>query len=249
MLSKSFLLCAIGCLSSLTRAQQEYEYIVVGSGAGGGPLAARLAMAGHRTLLIEAGDDQGANDNYTVPAYSPRSTEDPAMSWDFFVRHYADDEQQKKDPKTTYDCPGGVEYTGLNPPEGCEIRGVLYPRAGTLGGCTAHNALINTYPHNSDFQSLADLTGDDTWLPDNMRKYMVRLESVNYLQSALSLVGHGTDGWLGVSHTPLNLATDVQALSFLLGSIFTLGNWTGTPLNLATALAGDQNAYNNIRDQ
>lgn len=36
----------------------EYEYIVVGSGAGGGPLACRLAMAGHKTLLIEAGDDQ-----------------------------------------------------------------------------------------------------------------------------------------------------------------------------------------------
>ncbi|KAH0141897.1 hypothetical protein KCU67_g14274, partial [Aureobasidium melanogenum] len=41
-----------------------YEYVVVGSGAGGGPLAARLALAGHKTLLIEAGDDQGANVNY-----------------------------------------------------------------------------------------------------------------------------------------------------------------------------------------
>jgi hypothetical protein len=78
---------------------------------------------------------------------------------------------------------------------------------------------------------------------------MVRLEAVNYLQSALSLAGHGTDGWLGVSHTPLNLATDVQALSFLLGSIFTLGNWTGTVGNLATALAGDMNADGDLRDQ
>ena len=47
-----------------------YEYIVVGSGAGGGPLASRLARAGHRTLLIESGDDQGAtNNNYSVPGY------------------------------------------------------------------------------------------------------------------------------------------------------------------------------------
>ena len=35
-----------------------YEYIVVGSGAGGGPLAANLAKAGHRVLLLEAGSNE-----------------------------------------------------------------------------------------------------------------------------------------------------------------------------------------------
>jgi len=34
-----------------------YEYVVVGSGAGGGPLASRLARAGRKVLLLEAGDD------------------------------------------------------------------------------------------------------------------------------------------------------------------------------------------------
>jgi choline dehydrogenase-like flavoprotein len=41
--------------------------IVVGSGAGGGPLAARLALAGHNTLLIEAGDDQGGLEVELLP--------------------------------------------------------------------------------------------------------------------------------------------------------------------------------------
>ena len=71
------------------------------------------------------------------------------MAWDFFVKHYADEERQARDFKTSYETPDGSVYTGSNPPADSKLKGTLYPRTNTLGGCTAHNALIAVYPHRS----------------------------------------------------------------------------------------------------
>ncbi|KAJ5154934.1 Glucose-methanol-choline oxidoreductase [Penicillium coprophilum] len=242
-------LFGVAALSAIVKAVElsGYEYIVVGSGAGGGPLAARLALAGHSTLLIEAGDDQGANLNYTVPAFSAKASEDETMAWNFYVKHYADEARQKLDFKTTYETPDGKEYTGLNPPAGSTMKGTLYPRTGTLGGCTAHNALVTIYPHESDFEYLATLTGDGSWSPENMRKYFKRMENNRYLLPLLK--GHGYDGWLSTETAPLSIVLkDPQLLSLLLGGAFSLGNTTKSIFNLGTLLAGDANSAASSRD-
>ncbi|KAF4441841.1 choline dehydrogenase [Fusarium austroafricanum] len=223
-----------------------YEYIVVGSGAGGGPLAARLAMAGHKTLLIEAGDDYNSA-NYTVPAYSANASEDPEISWNFFVKHYADEKRQARDYKTTYDTPNG-EYTGLNPPKGSEMKGTLYPRTQALGGCTAHNALIAVYPHQSDFEYIAKLTGDDSWSAKNMRKYWVKAEDNRYRPAGEA--GHGYDGWLSTETAPLSIPLgDEQLLSVLSGGGAALALTTGANITMDGLIADDANADKLSRDQ
>jgi choline dehydrogenase len=141
-----------------------YDYIVVGSGAGGGPVAAALARAGFEVLLLEAGSDRGSQLLYQVPVFHGLSTEDEAMRWDYFVQHYEDSARQQADSK----------YSTAH-------RGVLYPRAGTLGGCTAHNAMITVYPHNSDWDAIAEATGDKSWRAREMRRYFERLERCDYL--------------------------------------------------------------------
>ena len=171
---------------SQTTVRAEFDYIVVGSGAGGGPLAANLAKAGHKVLLLEAG---GAPEpyNYQIPAFNALASEDDSMKWDFFVRHYASDEQQKRDPKF-------VE----------KHNGVLYPRAGTLGGCTAHNAMVTTSPNNCDWDEIERITNDPSWGHDNMRKYFERIDNCHYRpirRFIYKIFGwnptrHGFAGWL-----------------------------------------------------
>ncbi len=133
-----------------------YEYIVVGSGAGGGPLAARLARAGKRVLLLEAGADVAKSLDYRVPARHALATEDPAMAWWFWVQHSADPAIDQQDWKRT-------------------AQGVMYPRGSALGGSTAVNAMVTVLPSRADWDRIAELTGDRSWRASAMDRYYDRV--------------------------------------------------------------------------
>jgi choline dehydrogenase-like flavoprotein len=207
----------------------EYEYIVVGSGAGGGVVAARLAEAGYTVLLIEAGGDPkklqgggpvgpvGTNrlpEDYEVPSFLAMASENEAMKWDFFVRHYANDKQQELDDKF------------------CKKRdGVLYPRAGTLGGCTAHNAMIMVYPNNEDWNHIAQLTGDPSWGARAMRRYFERLEDCHhrpfyrilYRLTGWNPTKHGFSGWLSTEKAiPKAALKDHALVDIIAKSVWTV---------------------------
>lgn len=57
MLRPIFCACLILGFEAIYVAGQEYDYVVVGSGPGGGPLAVDLAKSGSSVLLLEAGSD------------------------------------------------------------------------------------------------------------------------------------------------------------------------------------------------
>lgn len=210
-----------------SRAHTPFDYIIVGAGAAGGPLAARLAENGKAVLLIEAGIDplndaeagsagnaaERTKQSYSVPAFHGAATEDPSMSWEFSVRHFADSRQKRdkkyvpeRDPSTT----GGIGQGGI-----------LYPRASGLGGCTTHHAMIVVRPNDSDWNAVADITQDASWRAENMQGYFARIENCLYYEKfegvfgkflflykywkrlltfinpklQLSRGGHGRNGW------------------------------------------------------
>ncbi len=193
--------------------QREWDYVVVGSGAGGGTLAARLAENGMRVFLIEAGSDpidapgNRLPDDYSVPGFHPFACENPAMTWNFHVQHYSDSARQTRDPK--YDAKHG---------------GVLYPRAAALGGCTAHNAMIYMPPHDSDWNYIAQLTGDKSWSARSMRRIARRLENCHHspLWRMLSRLcvdptGHGWHGWLHTERSIPQQALGDEQMTQLVG--------------------------------
>ena len=200
------------------------EYIVVGSGAGGGTVAARLAEAGKQVLLLEAGGDPRAltggdaidpsnrlPDDYDVPVFHAISSENEALKWDYFVRHYSDLERQKLDDK----------YVPAKD-------GVLYPRVGALGGCTSHNAMIMVYPHNADWDHIAELTGDVSWNSSHMRGYFEKLENCHHrpIDRFLGEVGinpsrHGWSGWLSTEKAvPESALGDSSLVATIIDSAF-----------------------------
>jgi choline dehydrogenase len=143
-----------------------YDYIVVGSGPGGGPLAVTLAKNGYKVLLVEAGEENSGIE-VTTPVLHSISVENPNMRWDFQAQLFPANTGKRQD--------------------------VLYPRATALGGCAAHNAMINHLPHSSDFDDIAATFGDSSWTDANMRKYYTNIENTS--GTNLDTSKHGTTGW------------------------------------------------------
>ena len=214
---------------AVRRKESPFDFIIVGSGAGGGPLACRLALAGKMVLLIEAGQDpKTAGEVHDAPGYHGASTEHPEMSWQFSVRHYADAARQKEDHKYDADPKHDPDCTG----------GIFYPRSSGIGGCTSHHAMIVIRPNDRDWEHIAAVTNDDSWRAKSMQPYFAKFEQCLYVdeyrgflanilgvvsrvwarflrflnpKAVLDQGGHGRDGWQPTSFISPQLINKITA--------------------------------------
>lgn len=134
--TQALALLASTAIITPTFAQDTYDYIVVGSGPGGGPLASNLARANYSVLLIEAGDlSTVGNSGGQYP---------PQITWDFFVKHYADEKRNMMNNHLVWKTSQGRYWVGAGsstPPSGSTFLGVYYPRGSSVGGSSMINAM------------------------------------------------------------------------------------------------------------
>lgn len=187
----------------------KFEFIVIGSGAGGGPLAGRLAQAGFSVLLLEAGGKDPGQFS-PIPATHGRAADDPLINWNFFVKRYTDVNQDRRNSK--YDKAGN---------------GIYYPRASVLGGCTAVNAMIHLYPDNEDWDYIEKITGDSSWNHNEMYEHFERIRSAkivnstgNDIEARNEILGNYRKGWLTLTQASIGLIlNDEVLLKFVLGAL------------------------------
>jgi len=133
----------------------EYDFIVVGGGSTGSVVAGRLASAGHRVLLVEAGGptQTGSGGEVTATPFTPADNAtlfDVPLQWFDTLRSPLRHAWQ-----WTLPADDGESERGEEQPRPAVVRG--------LGGCSVHNAMVYMRGLDADFdeeESGASTDGD-----------------------------------------------------------------------------------------
>ncbi|KAI0064427.1 alcohol oxidase [Artomyces pyxidatus] len=167
-------------------ASSHYDYIIVGSGAGGGVLSSRLSeISTAKVLLIEAGLNPAGVEATEIPFLGPDLIGTP-FDWNFTTTAQA----------------------------GLDGRSIAYSRGFALGGSTSVNFMVYTRGSEDDYNRWAKVTGDSGWSWNSLQPYFKKMEKLVASADNLSQSGklipsiHGTSGPVDVSLPGFQLVTD-----------------------------------------
>ncbi|OQV02293.1 hypothetical protein CLAIMM_07512 [Cladophialophora immunda] len=161
--------------------KHEYDFLIIGGGTAGLVLAHRLSNDPRFTVgALEAGANHLDDPLVDTPAMAVAMTGDENYDWHFVT------------------CPQGPKRLR------CHL-----PRGKMLGGSSGINWMVYTRPSRQDLNHWASLVGDPSWAAANMQKYLLRHQTLEPLDDALTertgiayLQGnHGLDGPI---HTSFN---------------------------------------------
>ncbi|TBU39603.1 FAD/NAD(P)-binding domain-containing protein [Dichomitus squalens] len=159
-------------------ANKVYDYVVVGTGPGGGVIASRLSEDPNtNVLVIEAGpSDQGVT-SLQIPLLAPQLQPNQAFDWNF----------------TTV------------PQKNLDNRTLQYPRGRVLGGSSGINFMVYTRGPQDDFDRYTSVSGDDGWSWNSILPYWNKIERLvpprdgHNTNGEIAPAIHGTSGALNIS--------------------------------------------------
>jgi choline dehydrogenase len=154
------------------------DYVVVGAGAAGSVVAARLAEDGTRSvILLEAGPNTAADPTIAAAAKFPFLLDMPATVGPYpSPSHWGFTSKQN-----------GKEY--------------CYPRGTGLGGSTNHHATVDGRGTPLIYDEWARQTGDERWSYQRLLPFFIKMENfdVQYVDETV----HGKTGWLHIKRAKL----------------------------------------------
>lgn len=170
-----------------------YDFIIVGSGAAGSVVAARLSeIKEYKILILEAGQDNSQNStNLNMTPWDKALTMIPAFSTAINSRY-------NRKPDGSLSVCKSLDSLTTKPqgPDGIINKIYSYPRGNGAGGSTNNNALVYGRGDPNIYNNIATYVNDSIWRYDNILPFYKKMETYNVPDPSPDI--HGYNGWLNV---------------------------------------------------
>jgi choline dehydrogenase-like flavoprotein len=177
-------------LKNNVKESEIYDYIIIGCGAAGCVLAARLgANKNNKILILEAGHDNRLSSNIISPY--DKILETVPIKDGIYLRRYHDNPDIKKCDGLEA-SPSLNDYVTIKQKE----RYFAYPRGNGAGGSCGHHSMYDGRGCPKIYDRIAKQVEDDIWSYNSILPYYKKMESYNIPYANLDI--HGKDGWLQI---------------------------------------------------